>query len=284
MKREVFETIPNSEYRKRGGISASDLKTMMKSMALWKYLKENPEDGDTPAFLFGRAYHKLMLEPDDFENEFIVSPKFDKRTKEGKAAYEEFLKSAEGKDVIDEETYQKLLDMQKALYDTPFVKFFIKGEHEKSFFWTDEESGIHCKCRPDSYGEVKGNYVCVDLKTTKCAETDTFMRDSIKFGYDIQAYHYCEGLKKAYGKDFKFIFIAQEKTAPYLVNVLEADDMFMRSGRELRKNLLEKYKKALETDVWEGYMSETSGINVLSVPKWIADSLEDDEDMEGEFE
>ena len=254
---------------------------MMKSMAYYKWCKENPDDTDTPAFLFGRAYHKLMLEPEDFDKEFIVSPKFDRRTKEGKAAYEQFLADAEGKDVIDEETYQKLLDMKEALYATPFVKFLIKGEHEKSFFWTDEESGIFCKCRPDSFGEVKGQYICVDLKTTKDAETDRFMRDALKFGYDIQAYHYCEGLKAAYGHDFKFLFIAQEKTQPYLCNVLEADDLFMRSGKELRNSLLKKYKNALETDIWEGYMSAESGINSLTVPRWIADTLEyEDEDNE----
>ena len=130
-----MESMTNAEYRKKEGISSSDLKRMMKSMAHWKYYHDNPEDNDTEALQFGRAYHKLMLEPDDFDNEFIVSPKFDRRTKDGKAAYEEFLKKADGKEVINEETYQKLLEMQKALYDTPFVKLLIKGEHEKSFFW-----------------------------------------------------------------------------------------------------------------------------------------------------
>ena len=279
-----MESMSNAEYRKKEGVSASDLKLFMKSPATWKYHHDNPEEGDSEAFLFGRAYHKLMLEPDDFDNEFIVSPKFDRRTKEGKAAYEEFLKKAEGKDVINEDTYQKLLEMQKALYDTPFVKLLIKGEHEKSFFWKDADTGVKCKCRPDSFGQIKEQYVCIDLKTTSDAETDHFMRDAIKFGYDIQAYHYCQGLEDAYKKPFKFIFIAQEKTAPYLVNVLEADDYFMASGKELRDSLLAKYKNCLETGVYEGYMSKESGINSLSVPAWIRNSLEVDENQEGEFE
>lgn len=278
-----METISNAEYRKRDGISSSDLKRMMKSMATWKYYHDNPEDGDTDALQFGRAYHKLMLEPDDFNNEFVVAPKFDRRTKEGKTAAEEFAKKNQGKEVINEDTYQKLLEMQKALYDTPFVKLLIKGEHEKSFFWEDK-AGIPCKCRPDSFGQIKGQYVCIDLKTTKDAETDHFMRDAIKLGYDIQAVHYCEGLENTYKKPFKFIFIAQEKTAPYLVNVLEADDLFMKSGRELRNSLLEQYKESLETGIYEGYMTKDGGINSLSVPKWLADSLDIDDDQEGEFE
>jgi len=279
-----MESISNAEYRKKPGISASDLKKMVKSMATWKYEKDHPEDSDSEALQFGRAYHKLMLEPDDFDKEFIVSPKFDRRTKEGKEAYAKFLEQAEGKEVINEETYQKLLEMQIALYNTPFVKLLIKGEHEKSFFWTDAESGVECKCRPDSFGKIKEQYVCVDLKTTSNAETDAFMRDSMKFGYDIQASHYCEGLQNKYGQPFKFIFIAQEKKAPYLVNVLEADEYFIKSGAEVRKMLLEKYKECLEKDVWPGYMDEKSGINSLSVPKWIANSLDMDDESEGDFE
>jgi exodeoxyribonuclease VIII len=279
-----MEQMTNAEYRSREGISSSDLKKMMKSMASFKYYKDHPDDFDNEALQFGRAYHKLMLEPDDFDNEFIVSPKFDRRTKEGKAAAEEFAKKAEGKEVISEETYQKLLEMQIALYDTPFVKLLIKGEHEKSFFWTDEKSGVPCKCRPDSFGQIKDQYICVDLKTTNDAETDKFMKDALKYGYDIQAYFYCKGLESTYKKPFKFIFIAQEKTAPYLVNVLEADEYFMRSGEELTKNLLDKYKEALETDTWEGYMGKDSGINSLSVPEWLKNSLAVEDNQEGDFE
>lgn len=281
-----MEQISNSDYRKKEGLSSSDLKKMMKSMAHYKYYKDHPDDNDSEALQFGRAYHKLMLEPDDFDNEFIVSPKFDRRTKDGKAAYEEFLKNAEGKEVITEDTYQKLLEMQSALYSTPFVKLLIKGEHEKSFFWNDERTGIPCKCRPDSFGQIKEQYICVDLKTTNDAETDKFMRDALKFGYDIQAAHYCEGLENIYNKPFKFIFIAQEKTAPYLVNVLEADEYFMASGRELRDTLIEQYQTCLETGEYEGYMTKVGGINSLSVPAWIKDSLvvENESEEKGDFE
>ena len=280
-------TISNAEYRTMEGISASDLKRMVKSMAHWKYSKEHPDEGDSADLKFGRAYHKLMLEPDDFNNEFVVSPKIDKRTKEGKEEYARFLVKAGNKEVIDEETYQKLLDMKKELYKTPFVKLLIKGEHEKSFFWTDAETGIKCKCRPDSFGQIKDQYICIDLKTTKDAETDHFMRDAIKLGYDIQASHYTQGLESTYGKNFKFIFIAQEKTAPYLVNVLEADEYFMASGKELRSILLNKYKECVENDVWPGYMDENNGINSLSVPAWLKDSVtldNEEEDTKGAFE
>ena len=48
--------------------------------------------------------------------------------------------------------------------------------------------------------------------------------------------------------------------------------------------LLEKYKECLEKDKWPGYMDESAGINSLSVPAWIKDSLSVEESGEGEFE
>lgn len=281
-----MEQISNAEYRQREGISASDLKKMIKSMATWKYAKDNPEETDTPALKFGRAYHKFCLEPYDFDNEYVVSPKFDRRTKEGKEAYAKFEKEAEGKEVIDEDTYQTLTEMRTALYQTPYVKKLIYGEHEKSFFWKDAKTGVLCKCRPDSYGEFGSQPIIVDLKTCTDAETSAFMRDAIKFGYDVQAAHYTEGLETIFkGKTFSFVFIAQEKNAPYLVNVLQADDYFMQNGRLIRDSLLETYNKCVELGEYPGYMGfaeDNINIQSLSVPAWIKNAIDaETEESEG---
>jgi len=281
--------ISNAEYRKMEGLSSSDIKKMMKSFATWKYFIDHPEeDNDTPALKFGRAYHKFMLEPYDFGNEYIVSPKFDRRTKEGKEAYAAFEKESEGKEVIDEETYNKLVDMREVLYKTPYVKKLIDGKHEKSFFWTDEKTGIRCKIRPDSFGKFGSQNIIVDLKTTQNAETSAFMKSALKFNYDVQAAHYTAGLEAIYGKEYTFIFIAQETTAPYLVNVLQADPYFMANGREVRDVMLETFNKCVEKDEWIGYMGfsdDKTFFNELSVPAWIKNSMEyeneDFDDMEG---
>lgn len=281
-----FLEISNAEYRKKEGLASSDIKRMMKSMATWKYFQDHPEeDSDTPSLKFGRAYHKFCLEPYDFDNEFIVSPKIDRRTKEGKEAYAKFEEEAKGKEIIDEETYNKLTDMRDVLYHTPYVKNLINGEHEKSFFWTDAETGIKCKCRPDSFGVFGSQNICVDLKTTSDAETSAFMRSALKFNYDVQAAHYTAGLEEIYGKEYTFIFIAQETKAPYLVNVLQADSFFMENGQDVRRTMLETYKKCLELDEYPAYMGfsdENNFFNELSVPAWIKNSMEYEEVEESE--
>ena len=154
---------------------------------------------------------------------------------------------------------------------TPFVSKLINGEHELSYFWTDEDTGLKCKVRPDSINHKLK--VIVDYKTTDDAETERFMRQAIKLGYDLQASYYLDGVKANTGEDYIFVFIAQEKKPPYAVNILQADDIFIRSGREVYKAMLQTYKECSETGNWYGYLGEKNEINSLGVPKWIENML-----------
>ena len=83
-------SISNKDYRKRKGISSTDLKHMVKSPAHFRYWKDNPQE-DTPALLFGRAAHKYVLETYDFFTEFAVAPNVDRRTKDGKQIWNDFV-------------------------------------------------------------------------------------------------------------------------------------------------------------------------------------------------
>ena len=151
--------ISNAEYRKRPGISSSDLKKIAKSPAHFRYWKDHPEDNDTPALVMGRACHKYMLEKDDFFTEFAVAPNVDRRTKDGKQQWEEFLLSYNGKDVISSDDFEVIEEMHKVLYGTPFVAKLLSGEKEASFFMTDEETGMEVKCRPDCRTEIGGQWI-----------------------------------------------------------------------------------------------------------------------------
>ena len=138
-------SISQSEYRANPAISSTDIKRMAQSMAHFKYFQDNPEDNDTQALQFGRAYHKYCLEPYDFSNEFVVAPNIDRRTKMGKEEYANFLAKADGKEVILQETMDTLEAMRIALYATPFVKKLIYGKQEERFFGTDEDTGVECE-------------------------------------------------------------------------------------------------------------------------------------------
>jgi hypothetical protein len=115
--------------------------------------------------------------------------------------------------------------------------------------------------------------VIVDYKTCDNAETQRFMKQAIDLGYDLQAYMYQQGVKENLGEEYLFVFIAQEKKPPYAVNILQADDIFIRSGREVYKAMLQTYKECSETGNWYGYLGQENQINSLGVPKWIENML-----------
>ena len=265
------EKISNKEYRAREGISSTELKKIMKSPMHYRYWKDNPEETDTPSLLFGRAAHKYILETYDFYTEFTVAPNVDRRTKEGKETWAKFVEESNGKDIITREQFEQIDEMRNAMLATPFVSKLINGEHEVSFFWVDEDTGLPCKCRPDSMNDKL--HIVVDYKTCEDAETETFMKNAIRLGYDVQASYYLDGVKANTGEDYIFVFIAQEKKPPYAVNILQASDVFIKSGRETYKALLETYKECSENNNWYGYMGSENEINSLGVPKWIENML-----------
>lgn len=256
----------NADYRKSCGISSTELKKIAKSPAHYKHWKENPTE-DTPALLFGRACHKYMLEKEAFFDEFAVAPSIDRRTKEGKAEWSLFLDTNEGKDIITQADFVKIQEMHAALYSTPFVERLLSGQKELSFFTEDEETGLIIKARPDCLKVVGDTHVYVEYKTCDSADSDDFMKQAIKLMYDLQISYYKDILDKNFGCEHSVILIAQEKTAPYLVNVLEANEYFIRSGRDMYKEMLRRYADCVETGNWYGYMQ--NGINSLGLPSWL---------------
>ena len=86
------------EYHSKPGISKTKLWRIIEKSPQWfKYCADNPPEFNSPALMFGAALHKAVLEPDGFGDEYIVAPKFDRRTKDGKAAYAAFEMSLAGR-------------------------------------------------------------------------------------------------------------------------------------------------------------------------------------------
>lgn len=251
------------EYRSHPAISRSELWKIHDSPEKFKWAMEHPEP-PTPSLLFGQAVHKLVLLPDEFDREFAVLPTVDGRTKEGRAAKEQFLQESADKTIITADMLNQAVDMRDALYKAPFVKRLLSGEREKPYFWTDELTGEACKCRVDCITQVGEKTVVVDYKSTADASCEAFMRDAVKYGYTLQAGMYLEGTKAD-----SFVFIAQEKEPPYSVNILEADAVFVQKGRDIFRELIGIYHHCKETNNWYGLLGPYNMINSLALPAWL---------------
>lgn len=262
-----------SEYRQMDGISRSELWRLRESPEKFKWYQEHPEPA-TPALLFGASVHKLLLDPDTFNDEFAVAPECDRRTKDGREAYNAFLAASDGKSVITLADYEKAQEMANKAIEAPFVKKLLDGEHEKPFYWVDDLTGERCKIRVDCITTIGGKPVIVDYKTTEDTSTDGFMRSALKYGYDFQSAMYSEGFEKVTGIKPLFVFIAQEKKPPYSVNILQADDLFIKHGYDIFRELLGIYHECKTSGNFYGYLGAYNIINNLALPSYLAKEVE----------
>lgn len=267
-----------NEYNMAEGIRRSDLWRMEDSPEKFRYFLDHPAE-KTPAMAFGAACHKMILEPADFGSEYAVAPNVDRRTKEGKAMWEAFQQDNEGKTIVSTDDADTMAEMEAVLERCPLAYKLIrgKGETEIPFFWTDPETGEKCKVKLDRLVKYNRRTYVVDYKTAQCAETFRFNSDMWKLGYYMQAAMYTEGVMRA--KKLKkrpgFLFVVQEKKAPYSLNVIEVSEEVMNAGIAKFHQLMNRYHECRELDVWPGYMVGNIP-NDSFVPTWMEREMEDE--------
>ena len=95
-------SMPAEQYHSHPAVGHSGLVRIMRSPAHYKDVLTDPPD-PTPAMRLGTAFHTALLEPDRFGQTFVVAPKFDRRTKEGKAQAEAWDTENAGKTALTPE-------------------------------------------------------------------------------------------------------------------------------------------------------------------------------------
>lgn len=153
--------------------------------------------------------------------------------KEKAEDYYNLLFLSEGKELLDNETYQKVLACVETLKSSPATRWYfmdndIFDDSVKRYYqikFKEAFDGVDYRCMMDECVVDYKNKIIypIDLKTSGHAEWD-FPKSFIKFNYAIQARLYYRLLKKAlskddYFKDFKvdnyrFIVINKETLVP----------------------------------------------------------------------
>lgn len=255
------------DYHARPELSKSSLDLLAKS----PYHLKNKElfRVESPSLNLGSATHGLVLEPDLFNEEFAVSEKFNKRTTIGKEAHKAFELQNQGKIILDEGTFAIAKNMSENVLKLGKC-FLSNGIAESSFF--GELEGVKVRCRPDYYIEELG--IVVDLKTAQDASNHGFMQSVAKYNYHVQAAFYLDTLRSIGKNAKKFLFIAVESKAPFMVAFYELDHAAIDQGVKRYKELLERYKYCQRTNNWSGYADfdkqneKVSLVQTLTLPAW----------------
>ena len=256
------------EYRAAPAVNKSTLWQIRRSPAHYRYALENPP-ADTPAWRVGRAIHAAILQPRQFKKMYATIPGgLDRRTKEGRAAYDAYIATAGDKELLTADECAMVERIAQAVRSDKAAAALLEGcQTETPIFWTDQATGIECKCRVDA---MKPG-IAVDLKSCADASTNAFLRDALKYGYDVQAAHYLRGIRGQNGGQMvEWYFIAIEKAEPYAVNVIHATDGFIDRGTWQLMGLMDKLKECREAGEWPAY-----GENELILPEWA--EIPDDE-------
>lgn len=274
-------TESNEKYHAdKSAVSKSQLARMSICPKYFKWVEDNPPD-QSDDLIVGSGFHKLVLEPMTFGEEFVVMPNFDKRTKAGKEAYEVFVDQTKGRQVITQEQYNTICGMRDSIMENKYAVALLKGKHEKSMYGIDELTNERIKTRPDCY-RIIGNdddkrVLITDLKSCRSALNDDFTRDAIKYGYDLQSYMYSLNGSKVLKiplENVSFVFIAVEKKPPYLVNILQADEFVLQRGEALYRQYIGMYHEAKTTNNWWGLNGQQGIINNLSLPSYLVKTIE----------
>lgn len=285
----IHEGISDVDYHAdKTSLSSSGARTLARpgGPAKFKSQQEAPE-ADTTAFRFGRAAHAVLVQgvplgddgiavlpdekttvtiinpdpcPEDEDPEEWYAPKKAKMTKTAASKTARGWAAHHGHHTFVTQDEAALLeDMRAALLEHPKAAELLNapGRAEVSVITNHPVTGIRVKARPDYWldepGE-DGRTIIVDYKTTDDASPAGFARSARMYGYDQAAAWYRMVLDLAdAGTEARMIFIAQEKTPPYLVAVYELTEEDLDAAAEKNEIAIGRYEAGLRFDLWPGY-------------------------------
>lgn len=262
---QLIQGMSNDEYHARPEYSSSQLKDLLRSAAHFysnNILKE-VERETKAAMNFGTLAHKLFLEPEQFENEFVVAPKFERRTKAGKEQALAWEQANQGKILVDAEQVEAakriVINLQKLSSYADMQNNY--GMAEASIFFTDPVFDLPLRIRPDWHiapCKTFPNGLILDLKTTTDARAHAFSKKCSDFGYDLSASMYREGFQQYYQTEQKpdFVLLVAESSIPFNVKQYKASDLFLSVGDTRYNKAKELLAESLLINEWDGYSLE----------------------------
>ena len=289
-----YRELTNEEYHGSFGTSSSTIKKLIeKTPAHLHYDMHHPKES-TESMAMGTLVHTLVLEPEKFEQEYMVCPSDLKaptaRQLEAKnpsdktlvqiAEWEAWQKQAEGKQIISQAQFDQANQMAQSVLSHPTASALLQDKIvESSIYWwyrptdgdDDRKYKELLKVRPDVIDTTHG--VIADLKTTTDASYDGFVKSIQKYYYHLSAAMYLDGVNQCkelldatgFFAYTKFLFICVESVPPYLCAVYELSKDYVEVGQLLYRRSLIKLHESRADEEPRGFPRE---LRVIEPPSW----------------
>ncbi len=244
--------ISHKEYLAHPAYGASDIVKMSRSMAYYKWRKENPEKPTRP-LVVGSTTH-LMLQA-HLTNEmglidsgiltYVDGSSLTKGFKTFQADHPEHY-------CVDQEEKTLCTRMVETLLNDEEVMSYLKdATPEMTILANYPNTPIGCKVRPDYLH--KGRGLSINVKTTTDASESGFLYAAKDYGYDWQSALYCSILTEEFGKSFDEIHILVEKTEdgePCPINIFSFGDDTLGFARSQIHEIMTKISECEKSGKW----------------------------------
>ncbi|MDT0472971.1 PD-(D/E)XK nuclease-like domain-containing protein [Streptomyces sp. DSM 41014] len=248
----------NEEYHSHQyALSSSGARTLIESCpAIFRYEQDHPQP-TKKVWDIGNAAHKLVLgngptlvriDAEEWRTNAVKAEVADAR--------------AAGHIPLKPSEWDTVHAMADALRRHPVASLLFDPEHgtpERSLFWRDEKTDVMRRARLDWLPNPRsGRLIIPDYKTCRSAHPEKLQRAIDEFGYHQQDDTYrsaCHALGIA-DETAAFVFVCQEKTAPYVITVIEVNATARRIGAARNRRALETFARCTATGYWPGYSDD----------------------------
>jgi exodeoxyribonuclease VIII len=262
----VFD-LPIDLYHASPALSNSGITDLLRTPLHYYALHmdpDRPEEKESSSQLHGTLAHCAILEPEAFDQRYIVGPSVNRSTK----VWKEFVATHPGRTAIQADQRDAAMRQAESVRALAGVGELLGyGAPEVSAFWTDEQTQVYCRCRPDYVFDRGDGVILLDVKTYSDASADDFERQVARQGYHRQDWWYSNGYALASGRPvLEFIFVAVESEWPYAASAMRLDLQAKERARAECELALAIFSRCTLKQHWPGY---PNAITTLSLPRWL---------------
>jgi hypothetical protein len=263
-----FLDMPDAEYRAAPGENWSALKIIGDSPLLYEHRKRTPR-ADTGAFVFGRAFHAALLQPEVYRSGWKV---YNGDSRKGKD-WDRFVRLyGDEFEIVLEEEAERIVTMvaRTRAHDEAAMILDFPGINERAAFWMEGGRRMKAKLdrlcwQPGALEDPSAPLFVVDAKTTRDLKPEQFGRAADNYGYAGQMEHYTRGAEILTRRQCIPILLAVEKEAPHDVGLFRVPDHLRGPAGRYRQSLLDKLARCESEQHWPGRVPTMID---LPVPKW----------------
>jgi len=263
----IYAGVPMGDYHADDALSRSRLVRLLDDTPA--AFKSGVSIDETPAMRLGTALHLAILEPDRFAELVRPMPKYDGRTREGKAGKVTWGQLNPGKIAVPEDEYAQAVAAAAMVRKKHGPATALREGRAELSMWWDGPDGVELRCRPDFCDLDRG--IVVDVKSTSRGLGD---REIVRFLTDhhaaMQAAMILDAVFRLTGKSVvhgMHLLVVDLSADPIDMRLVEIGEDWLLYGEQQFQTALRTYRECKLTDTWPSWADK--GVTRVPMPAWI---------------